>query len=159
MQSSNIATGSTLPSRSPTIERDRSSGTPLDSTSKPKTYDIRYFIFANDIQERWTGKTLGESSLDSFFEEASIYARGSDTLRIRFVLSSYQSGFRNRADNIGRGEEVEFSEMKDEFWAALKEGKANGITKFKLLLEPVLANQGGPESSLKVEDDSEMQMW
>ena len=130
---------SSTPPASTFPDADRSIHCTPEQTLPP---DIRYRIKAvsgsGRIQKRWAGKRLSEYNLPGLFREASQYTSGREILKIKCHLSSIPAGTVHMEDEVGIHDEKIFEEMSEEFADGITEGSSQGVTTFRILLEPML---------------------
>ncbi len=116
-------------------------------TPKPK-----YYILASDstssFEERWTGPSLSEMTLETLFAQAATHTSGREVLSVRFTLSSSQPGFVGRKNTVDRDEPGSLEEVRERFRVGCREGLKKGITQFGILLEPEL----GAQAEVEVKD-------
>ena len=112
---------------------------------KSKAHEIRYLIWikegSRNIKYPWLRAKFGETSLSGFFGAVESYTTGTKIRHVVLTLSSSEQDFTNIKYNVGRNDEGVFEEMREEFLDGIKEGRRQGIEKFKILIQPVFEGQ------------------
>ena len=121
-----------------------SSTEPRQSISTPKIIPIKHWLVVNDSsgchQEPWKGSSFQQLKIDSLFTEAAAHPLDKEILSFRCSISSHfpQPGFMGRRNLVVGPEDLEaLEDAKEEFQIAYEDGLKRGVSKFKILLEPI----------------------